>query len=483
MNNTKNENSTNLNGWWYFPIMSKKHNEVKGDDNSLDIKSELEKIEGYEVLPINIMNEKGEVDDYLSNLVSELFHVASFSRIYNDKEFLGNRAVLDKKMKELEYVNGIHEDIVFLKQVYFQEMNKLNRLEKFVNSQSDLSHKVEYLLSIFKKYKERLERYNKNSDILSDKMQSRLIALHKFRSEFSYIGLHVLKNREDSRGLKEEKELVIKQIKRAKSIWNGVYLLIFNIINWEYLFDFIHDSIPDSVLIDEMKVIDKEFGKIQIQCCTCLALSDATKYDNLMTHGDRIRSFKKLISSDSSLRKEYTGKKAKRCYSQMWIDDCSTQYFALSCGPDYGNAELYYETAKELLSQCINYNSHCKYEPVPFTKEMRYYHSDRQGDYVEYNDVEKMLSIEELRQGFSCCERKLLTKVEEIRGGDGLVNGNMHICIKYNPCKICDRALNAYEKKGINFEMIELEKYKGRNSKYLELDKKIKMCVECMQAL
>ena len=483
MNNTKNQNTTNVNGWWYFPIINKKHNEVKGDDNSIDIKSKHEKIEDYDVLHIDITNEKGEVDDYLSNLVSELFHVASFSRIYNDKEFLGNRAVLDKKMKELEYVNGIHEDIVFLKQVYFQEMNKLNRLEKFVNSQSDLSHKEEYLLRIFKKYKERLERYSKNSDILSDKMQSRVIKLHKFRSEFSYVGLHVLENREDSRGLKEEKELVIKQIKRAKSIWNGVYLLIFNIINWEYLFDFIHDSIPDSVLVDEMKLIDKEFGKIQIQCCTCLALSNATEYNNLMTHGDRIRSFKKLISSDSSLRKEYTGKKAKRCYSQMWIDDCSTQYFALSCGPDYGNAGLYYETAKELLSQCINYNAHCKYEPVPFTKEMRYYHSDRKGDYVEYNDVEKMLSIEELRQGFSCCERKLLTKVEEIRGGDGLVNGNMHICVKYNPCKICDRALNAYEKKGINFEMIELEKYKGRNSKYLELDKKIKMCVECMQAL
>ena len=295
-----------------------------------------------------------------------------------------------------------------------------------------------------------------------------------------------MKNREDSKGLKElkeEKELVIKQIKRAKSIWNGVYLLILNNINWEHLYDFIRDSIPDSVLIDEMKVIDKEFGKIQIQCCTCLAFSDATKYDKLMTYGNRIRSFKKLISSDSSLRKEYTGKKAKRCYSQMWIDDCSTQYFALSCGPDYGNAELYYETAKELLSQCINYNSHCKYEPAPFTKEMRYYHSDRQGDYVEYNDVEKMLSIKELRQGFSCCERKLLTKVEEIRGGDGLVNGNMHICVKYNPCKICDRALKAYEKKGINFEMIELEKYKGRNSKYLELDKRIKRCVECMKAL
>ena len=461
MNNTKNENSTNLNGCWYFPIINKEHNEMKADDNSLDIKSELEKIEGYEVLPINIMNEKGKVDEYLADLISELWYVASFIKIYIDKE-----GFLDSKtMEKFEEVNEIHADIIFLKKVYFQEMYELNRLKRYVSSQSDSIYMEEYLLRVFEKYEERLRKYS-----FEDSKFSPMLIELKNRYYYSYYPLRD-QIYYDLKNSKVDKKKVIEHINRTKGIWTMLYYIF---IVDATIFSLEDELVTYNNLVDRMNDIDKSFGNFQIQCCTCLALSDATKYVNLMTHSDRIRSFKKLISSDSRLRKEYTGKKAKRCYSQMWIDNCSTQYFALSCGPDYGNAELYYETAKELLSQCINYNSHCKYDPVLFTKEMRYYRSNRLGDYVEYNDVEKMLSIEELRQGFSCCERKLLTKVEELSGKNALDNKNVHIFVKYSPCIICERALDAYEKHGFNFEIIELEKYAGKKSKYLDLDIKIK---------
>ena len=49
MNNTKNENTTNLNGCWYLPVINKEHSEVKGDDNSIVFRYKNETIEGYHV--------------------------------------------------------------------------------------------------------------------------------------------------------------------------------------------------------------------------------------------------------------------------------------------------------------------------------------------------------------------------------------------------------------------------------------------------
>ncbi len=84
----------------------------------------------------------------------------------------------------------------------------------------------------------------------------------------------------------------------------------------------------------------------------------------------RIRVFKKLISCDSEIRREYTGDKAKRCYSQMWIDKHAEQYFALSGAPDNDNVGKYYRIAENILNSSYN---HCIFKQAPFTEKMRYY--------------------------------------------------------------------------------------------------------------
>lgn len=74
---------------------------------------------------------------------------------------------------------------------------------------------------------------------------------------------------------------------------------------------------------------------------------------------------------------------------------------------------------------------------------------------------------------FSCCERKLLTEVENRREKSELINKTVHICIKYSPCEICHRALTAYDKQGVKFEIISpaiLKKW----SNYLNIDNELK---------
>lgn len=150
MDNTKNENTTNLNGWWYFPIINKEHNEMKGDDNSFDIKYKHEKIGDYDVLCINIMNEKGEVNEYLADLISEMWCVASFSKIYIDKEgFLDNETI-----EEFEDVNAIHEDIILLKKAYFREIKKLCEYERNINDNID---DIDDYWMVFRKEKRRTD--------------------------------------------------------------------------------------------------------------------------------------------------------------------------------------------------------------------------------------------------------------------------------------------------------------------------------------
>ena len=73
---------------------------------------------------------------------------------------------------------------------------------------------------------------------------------------------------------------------------------------------------------------------------------------------------------------------------------------------------------------------------------------------------------------FSCCERKLLIEIDKRKDYPKLQGKIVHICIKYEPCQICCRALNLYAGAGVAFEIIAPKSRK--NQKYEQIDKKIK---------
>lgn len=465
MNNTKNENTTNLNGCWYLPVINKEHSEVKGDDNSIVFRYKNETIEGYHVGCIDIMNEEGEVDEYLADLISEMWCVASFSKIYIDKEgFLDNETI--EKFKD---VNAIHEDIIFLKKAYFREIKKLCEYERYINDNFDFEDINGYWM-IFRKEKRRTDYLIDNlrdnlrdnlKDNLKDKLKDNLQYYHSRWWIDTRLKIPFFRSKKDLIP-EETKRLAIEYIKKLRIFWTNLYdYVLFS----DYGSPIKDKNLSDANLINRMKVLDKKMGRIQFKCCLCLA---QLKKDMDIP---RIRVFKKLISCDSEIRREYTGDKAKRCYSQMWIDKHAEQYFALSGAPDNDNVGKYYRIAENILNSSYN---HCIFKQAPFTEKMRYYYGDKQDNYVEYQGIKEGLETKELKQGFSCCERKLLAKVEELSGKNELDNKNVHIYVKYSPCIICERALNAYEKNGFNFEIIESEKYAGKKFKYLDLDIKIK---------
>ena len=466
MYNDESNNVTNLDVCWYLPVINKEQSEVKGDGNSIEFKFKHEKIDGYDVIGIDIMNEEGKVDEYLADLISELWYVASFSRLYIDKE----GCIDNETLEELKVVNEIHEDIIFLKKAYYREIEKLRQYELDINNNYDFDYIYRYW-GIFRKEKRRIDYLIDN--FIGHREDARIkIPFYRLKNDL----IHKKTERfaeETERLVEETKRRAIEYLKKLRIFWTNLY-------NYALPSDYkllIEDkNLSDTDLIDRMKVLEKNMGRIQTKCCLCLVKNDAIGYLEIKRDRDwqRFSNFKELISHDPQIRREYTGTKAKRCYSQMWIDNFDRQYFALSGAPENDNVGNYYIIAENILNRCRGRYDHCIFKQAPFTEEMRYYYTDTQVDYVEYQDVKGEIETRELSLGFSCCERKLLIKVEELRENNDLDNKNVHIFVKYSPCIICERALNAYEKHGSNFKIIELEKYAGKKSKYLDLDNKIK---------
>lgn len=243
---------------------------------------------------------------------------------------------------------------------------------------------------------------------------------------------------------------------------------------------FKHTIIQENIYALERKFAEIEISYIKGYSATVTLNQEDSKnaFHAMLQETDllsrRLRIFKKILSMDRILKKQYFCTMSKRCYGQMWIDNSNIQYFALSCGPNTEEKTQYYSIAKLLLN---SQQDHVKYEEACFDNEMRYYFGNSSSQYVTYASVLKKEKFIEFRRNegykgrdpinrmFSCCERKLLVVVEKLICKSKLCGRKVHMCVKYKPCQICNRALNAYSDTGVKIDNISSNaKLAGKNS-------------------
>jgi hypothetical protein len=479
----KQENITNIKGHWYVPVVPENINEKdktklgkrsnKKPDN-MDSDNIMSGEEGNFFCCIEINDEKEEFDDYLASLISELYYIKSVSKYkqknelkeYNCIEKIQNNSDFESILKKLNHIEQKHDDIVFIKRLYFKGVYYLNKLTDSP-LQSNMIEVRKYIKFIHDYTQNYFRDYNRNKD--------ENLYINMIIKEWEYIYINLLE-----KGVEE----VIKEDLRG-SLFSNFSLhkkLLINI--WTMIFYVELESGRDNILggiedirkdiwLHGVRAVDCILCEIQRKCLMCYNLSNG-KYKEMKKFTERIRKFKRTLAKNKMLKNEYCARKAKRCYSQMWIDKEATQYFALSGAPNKKNITKYYEIAEKLLN--MN-QTHSKYRPAFFVKEMRYYYKDRLDGYITYSEVEgkkqlKDINDRDINMMFSCCERKLLIEIDKRKDYPKLQGKIVHICIKYEPCQICCRALNLYAGAGVAFEIIAPKSRK--NQKYEQIDKKIK---------
>ena len=436
-------------GYWYIP----KNNISEIDGISYrDIKE-------ISQLQIDISDNDGIYDDYLASLILELPYIQSVSNLYRDNE---DEYILEEKLQRLDNIDKIHNDIVFLKKLFYKGLYHLNKFKKNINSEQKREgdenyFNLENVKDIYNYFigKYRIIEYSNLISIIFDEIfeidflqeHDDIFIQSNLRNKFSYWNQ--------------------KEINYLINVWVAVFCIELNIktatTNPEYIFG-------NNILKDNIDAVEQELGSKQIQCCLCYRIFNKNSYEDFIAKTPRIFRFISYLTRNNELKKQYFNKKAKRCYSQMWIDGCETQYFALSCGPSIEKKMEYYKIAEAILN---SFQNHSKYESALCTDEMRYYYSNQENDYVTYSEVKSNQVELPLAMMFSCCERKLLTIVEKYRNQGYLDHKTVHMCIKYSPCQICDRGLNTYEKNGVKFEIIAPGNRMDKN-KFSEIDKTIK---------
>lgn len=450
MNNIKCDGEDVINkGYWYIP---------KNDISEIDIIS-YKDIKEIPELRININDNDGNFDDYLASLILEVPYIQSVSKLYRDNE---DEYILEKKLQRLDNIDKIHNDIIFIKRLFYKGLYHLNKLKENINSKQKREGNENYfnLKNVKEIYNYFIGEYriieysNLTSIILDEIFEIDFLQEHEdifiqsnLRNKFSYWN-------------QEEINCLI-------NVWVAVFCQKLKINNVSTDFD---DIFGESILKGNIDAVDKELGVKQIECCMYYSNPSKSAYDKFINNSPRIFRFVSYLTRNNELKKQYFNKKAKRCYSQMWIDGCETQYFALSCGPSIEKKMEYYKIAEEILN---SFQNHSKYESALCTDEMRYYCSNQENDYVTYSEVKSNQIGLPLSKMFSCCERKLLTIIEKYKNKESLNHKTVHMCIKYSPCQICDRGLNAYEKNGVKFEIIAPGNRMDKN-KFLEIDKTIK---------
>ena len=437
-------------GYWYIP-----KNDISEIDNIgyKDIKE-------IPYLRYDINDNDGNFDDYLASLILELPYIQSVSKLYRDNE---DEYILEKKLQRLDNIDKIHNDIVFIKRLFYKGLYHLNKLKENINSEQ----KFEENEDIFD-YK---DFYYYFYDYFYDFSNNDFYHFPYMYDLSNIFGITNLLEYDDDfveRYFKNRfGNLSMDDVNNLINVWVAVFCIELNIKTATTDPDYIFEN---NILKDNIDAVEQELGSKQIQCCLCYRLFNKNSYEDLIAKTPRIFRFISYLTRNNELKKEYFNKKAQRCYSQMWIDGCETQYFALSCGPSIEKKMEYYKIAEEILN---SFQNHSKYESALCTDEMRYYYSNHIKDFVTYFDVKSNQIGLPLPKMFSCCERKLLTIIEKYKNKESLDHKTVHMCIKYSPCQICDRGLNAYEKNGVKFEIIAPGNRMNKN-KFLKVDKKIK---------
>lgn len=147
----------------------------------------------------------------------------------------------------------------------------------------------------------------------------------------------------------------------------------------------------------------------------------------------KAKSLIKALKSNAKLRDKYLSKSGTGCIAIMHHD--SKRYVAISGEDSHGK----HQKIEKLLDN--------KYINVTINEGTRFYCNEKQ--YVTYKAYENWLIYQEVNRDllndcvkrmFSCCERKLLTKVY------GSNNSKFTLYVKKKPCILCEDALKQFSK-------------------------------------
>lgn len=511
-NNRTRDNHEKIEGYWYVPGSGEPEHNEEGN-----ILTDKIKLKGNRV---KISNGDGKVDDYLASLISELFYVQAGTKIFEDSERDKDFCGLDEQLKELDDADKIHDDVIFLKKLFYKGIYSLEQVSRYEDGQllavfsTRLDREISEIISFYGYFcdefywlKRRMRNRHYPDWLLNvalpgfflERGFSWFIGDEEYRSVereqivwLRYIcriihavyDLMYVNSREINKDNTVESDDLgknisgesIKKLRLDITCLINIWTAVFSVFCFELDADWSNISRKiiriDKIVIENINAVDLALGEVQINCI--MAFTDSSKL-----HGDRLASAKddlrilRLILSkcDTFFEYNFFGKKAKRCYGQMVIEDNkSTQYFSLSGSMKVEEKEArsrYYELAEKLLNEnsYIMKQYNVKYVAVHSSESMRFYYGYDPREYLEYSQVVKIKEVEEaqkkngsfLSRSFSCCERKLLQVVDE--PGKEIKTKSIHIYVKYSPCEICKRALRAHKTLGFRIEVNSLRKY------------------------
>lgn len=431
MNEEKNYHELN----WYLPEVENKENIVKIP------------VAGINKDSCDNMRQKLS-DEYLAQIIKDFYYAETWRRSVDEDVYVNDS--ISWKIKKL---NDIHGDLVLLKRIFNDVLvsskniseNENQLINKFVWKDIDdilncIGHyrydvfewlywrwSLEEFHNIYSKIDnienllKEVQRCYEEEDI-EEIINARQVLFQEIRNKFF---------------TKEDEEQFIR-------LWIKTFGLIFKN---PYLSESNTCDISESI-----DLIDQLLGEAQRQICSCMLQYSQCEYDKIIKENGRIRKFLWYLKCNKEVKKEYIAKtEHMRCYSLMWSKGEKIQYFALS-GIDM---EQYYGN---LLMQLVP--KHLHYEQVILNDNVRYYFNYR--DYFRYGDI-KNKNCKKIKKLVSCCERKLLTKLDD-------PNKKYHMFIKFEPCEKCKRAFYDYDPKNQIDIISPKHSYKKEREKIKEED-------------
>ena len=396
---------------------------------------------------------KIQVDSNLVDIIEEIYYVMALENIDSNE----NKMDKDKLLSQLQQTEEYYNILLRLKQLYYTEVQtSIERINAYCEHGESVTQKDIFLLKNIEIFYMELRNkfFEEDWDYIFRNLEyglfhKNLRVWKKFVN--ALIDLEICYENNDMR---EKNKVIIKRwiklflVLREKEFgiggeiaWLLCLLNIFqkvcldsncfewvNTVHWEahweaHLSKMIERTNRMVENVFEKKICDTQKGMMNF-------LIRAMPSDIFDSKISLLVSALKQIPEVN----KYWIKKQDKCIAIMHSN--SKCYVALS-GVKYAND--YSKVIKQILGE--------GYEVVELNNNVRYYHTKH--TYITYKDYKDWKEnakfdekkVPEAARMFSCCERKLLTKLY------GKQNVNYTIYVKMNACPMCRVALIDYDKK------------------------------------
>lgn len=392
------------------------------------------------------VSETEKTDNYFINLMNEIVVVSSYQKIMESD-------CVDKKyaQKNLEVLEKINTKLLFVKSIIqceynnfchinldFSKDNSANELISSINT--FLQNKIFYLDN-FKELK--YYRYYNYRNFI-EYLEKIIILLHSF----NYISLNTLNkllNKLEESIFKNQYDLykkverkVFRIIKNRMGVIGNYIWLTYILIHavpiirlYQSEFSGYRELVFSGNYKENLKNLLVSFDRATFNCqnslnnlmLNCYSLTHEEDLDKVLLVNTLLDLLKKTGAT-----KGYTLKKRK-CFAIMSINE--KEYVSLSGTFDISSK--YPDVFKELKAY---------FSDIIISPQYTQYYYDKTS-YISYEDyLQSPYSNEsgENNRMFSCCERKILIY---LKNNKITPSKRPRIYVKYNPCYMCERALNA----------------------------------------